>query len=244
MNKVALITGGSRGIGKAIALKLAKDGYDVIINYSGNDQKANETVNELIKLGSNATAFKADVRNFKEVNLMAEYVIKNYQRIDLLVNNSGITKDTLMLRMTEDDFNDVIDVNLKGTFNVTKAFTRSFFKQKDGNIINISSVIGEIGNIGQANYAASKAGIIGFTKSIAKEYGERNIRVNCICPGFIQTDMTEQLDEKLKAHILNNIVLKELGKPEDVANLVSFLASSNSRYITGQVINICGGMVI
>ncbi len=244
MRKVALVTGGSRGIGKAIVLELAKNEYDIVFNYSGNETKALETAKEVEAIGVNCDTFKCDVRDFELVSQMVDSIIKKYGRIDLLVNNSGITKDNLMLRMSKNDFTDVIDVNLVGTFNLIKAVTKPMFKQKAGNIINISSVIGEIGNVGQANYSASKAGVIGLTKSIAKEYGTRNIRVNCICPGFIQTDMTDKLSDEMKEAILKQIVLKQLGKPEDVANLVCFLASDKASYITGQVINVCGGMVI
>lgn len=243
-NKVVLVTGGSRGIGKAIALAFAKEGYDIIINYQGNKLKAEETVMECIALGSAAVSIGADVTNVDQVVGMMEQVVSEFGRIDILVNNSGITKDNLVLRMTEESFHEVIDVNLNGSFHMIKQVSRYMLKQRSGSIINIASVIGLVGNVGQANYAASKAGLIGLTKSCAKEFASRGVRVNAIAPGFIQTEMTEQLNEKIKESILSNIPLRQFGNSEDVANLAIFLASDNSQYITGQVINVDGGMVM
>lgn len=242
--KVALITGASRGIGKQIALTMASEGYDVIVNYNGSEEKANEVCVECKALGSNAMAIKANVANFSDVEAMVATIMETYGRIDTLVNNSGITKDTLLLRMSEEDFASVVDVNLKGTFHCIKHVSRVMMKQRSGNIINMASVIGLVGNVGQANYAASKAGIIGLTKSIAKELAPRGIRVNAIAPGFIATEMTEVLDEKVKEGIMANVPLKEFGSVEDVANMVAFLASEKSRYVTGQVMNVDGGMVM
>lgn len=243
-NKVALVTGSGRGIGKAVALALAKDGFDVAVNYNGSEKNANQVCEEIKSMGRKAIAVKADVSDFAQVEHMVNDVVKEFGRIDVLVNNSGITKDTLVLRMSEKDFEDVVNVNLKGTFNATKAVFKIMMKQKCGSIINMSSVIGLVGNIGQANYAASKAGIIGLTKSTAKEFAQRNIRVNAVAPGFIQTEMTDVLSENVKENILNNIPLKAFGQVDDVANLVCFLASEKSKYITGQVINVDGGMVM
>lgn len=242
--KVAVVTGGSRGIGKAIALSLASEGYDVIINYRSKAEEAEGVVSEMKNIGSNAKAIRSDIANYQEVETMMEEILASYGQIDVLVNNAGITKDQLMLRMSEDDFTQVVDINLKGTFNCVKAVTKSMFKKRGGCIINISSVIGLIGNVGQVNYAASKAGIIGMTKALAKEYAARNIRVNAIAPGFIDTDMTDTLPQELKEKILSNIPLNSLGKPEDVADMVVFLASDKSKYVTGQVIAVDGGMTM
>lgn len=242
--KVALITGASRGIGKQIAISLAQDGYDVIVNYNGGEERAKAVCVECERFGSKTMAIKADVSNFDEVGTMIEMIMKEYGRIDCLVNNSGITKDNLLLRMNEEDFTSVIDVNLKGTFHCIKHVTRIMMKQRSGSIINMASVIGLIGNVGQANYAASKAGIIGLSKSVARELAPRGIRVNSIAPGFIETEMTLGLDEKVKDAILSQIPLKQYGNVEDVANMVVFLASEKSRYVTGQVIHVDGGMVM
>ena len=244
MHKVALVTGASRGIGKAIAIQLAKDGYDVIVNYCGNENKANDVVSLIQQQGVQSMSIKADVSKAKEVESMILKVMDTYHRIDVLVNNSGITKDNLMLRMSHQDFSDVIDVNLKGCFHTIKPVSKIMMKQKAGVIINMASVIGLVGNTGQANYAASKAGIIGFTKSVAKELASRNIRCNAIAPGFIQSDMTDGLSDIYKETILNSIPLKRMGKVQDVANIVSFLVSEKARYITGQVIHVDGGMVM
>ena len=242
--QVALVTGASRGIGKQIALTLANEGYDVIINYNGSEDRAKAVCEECIALGSKAMILKANVADFNQVETMVKTIMDEYGRIDTLVNNSGITKDTLLLRMSEEDFSNVIDVNLKGTFNCIKHVSKVMMKQRSGSIINMASVIGLVGNVGQANYAASKAGIIGLTKSIAKELAPRGIRSNAIAPGFIATEMTEVLDEKVKEGIMVNIPLKAFGSVEDVANMVAFLASDKSRYVTGQVLNVDGGMVM
>ena len=242
MNKVAVITGAARGIGKAIALKFASQGYHVVINYRGSEEKANAVKEQCIALGVEALTYQGDVSHYQEMEDMMKAVMEKFGRIDVLVNNSGITKDQLLLKMDSESFMDVIDVNLKGTFNTIKAVSRIMMKQKSGVIINMSSVIGEIGNAGQANYAASKAGVLGLTKSIAKEFAPRHIRVNAIAPGFIATDMTDVLNEQTKENILQAIPLKSLGEAEDVANVAYFLASDDAKYITGQVINVDGGM--
>lgn len=244
MKQVALVTGASRGIGRAIAVALAKVGYAVIINYNGNEVKALETLELCQKYSENCAIFKANVANKADVETLASFILEKYQRIDLIVNNAGITKDNLVLRMTNEDFASVIQTNLESQFYVIKAFTRQLFRQKSGNIINISSVVGINGNIGQANYAASKAGIIGLTKSLAKEFAERNVRVNAVAPGFIKTDMTDALNEEVMNKVKQQIPLKFLGEPEDIANLVVFLSSEKARYITGQVITCDGGMAI
>lgn len=244
MNKVAVITGAARGIGKAIALKFASQGYHVVINYRGSEEKANVVKEQCIALGVEALTYQGDVSHYQEMEDMMKAVMEKFGRIDVLVNNSGITKDQLLLKMDSESFMDVIDVNLKGTFNTIKAVSRIMMKQKSGVIINMSSVIGEIGNAGQANYAASKAGVLGLTKSIAKEFAPRHIRVNAIAPGFIATDMTDVLNEQTKENILQAIPLKSLGEAEDVANVAYFLASDDAKYITGQVINVDGGMVM
>jgi len=242
--KTAIITGASRGIGRTIALFFAKEGANVIINYSNNEKAAMDVVKEAMEYGVKAYAIKANVSNFCEVEKLVEKVLNEFGSIDILVNNAGITKDNLLIKMTEEDFAKVLDINLKGTFNFTKAVSRIMIKQRRGKIINIASVVGIIGNAGQSNYAAAKAGIIGFTKSIAKELASRGINVNAIAPGFIETDMTAVLGEKIKAELINAIPMKKPGKPEDVANVAVFLASEQSNYITGQVINIDGGMVM
>lgn len=244
MNKVAVITGAARGIGKAIALKFASQGYHVVINYRGSEEKANAVKEQCIALGVEALTYQGDVSHYQEMEDMMKAVMEKFGRIDVLINNSGITKDQLLLKMDSESFMDVIDVNLKGTFNTIKVVSRIMMKQKSGVIINMSSVIGEIGNAGQANYAASKAGVLGLTKSIAKEFAPRHIRVNAIAPGFIATDMTDVLNEQTKENILQAIPLKSLGEAEDVANVAYFLASDDAKYITGQVINVDGGMVM
>ncbi|MDL2276192.1 3-oxoacyl-[acyl-carrier-protein] reductase [Breznakia sp. OttesenSCG-928-G09] len=243
-NKVALITGASQGIGKEIAIMMAKEGYDIVINYIGDDTNAKE-VSELCETyGVKTLCVMADVTDFDAVGKMFEETLSTFGKIDVLVNNSGITKDTLLLRMSEADFDAVIDVNLKGTFNCIKHAAKPMMKQRSGSIISMASVIGLIGNVGQANYAASKAGIIGLTKSVARELAPRGIRANAIAPGFISTKMTDVLDEQVKEAILKQIPLNELGTMEDVANMVCFLASDKSRYVTGQVLQVDGGMVM
>ncbi len=242
--KVALITGGSRGIGKEIALTLGKNAYHVIINYRSREDEALKVLDEVIASGGSGSIFQSDISNYTETETMMKEIVKEYGGIDLLVNNAGITKDQLMLRMTEADFSSVIDINLKGAFNCVKHVTRSMFKKRSGCIINISSVIGLVGNVGQVNYAASKAGIIGMTKALAKEYAARGIRVNAVAPGFIDTEMTDVLSDGIKEAILDKIPLHTLGQPEDVANMVNFLASDQAKYITGQVIAVDGGMTM
>ncbi|CEQ27904.1 3-oxoacyl-[acyl-carrier-protein] reductase [Paraclostridium sordellii] len=242
--KVALITGGSRGIGKAIAIKLASYKANIVINYTSNKEHALKVKEEIESYGVKSIVIKCDVSKSDEVNNMIEEVVKEFGQIDILVNNAGITRDGLLMRMKEEDFDSVIDINLKGVFNCTKSATKYMMKKRYGKIINISSVVGLIGNAGQANYCASKAGVIGLTKSSARELASRNINVNAIAPGFIDTDMTSVLNENLKETMLKNIPQNRFGSPEDVANLVSFLASDMSSYITGQIINVDGGMVM
>ena len=242
--KTAVVTGASRGIGKAIALTLAKDGFNVVINYNGNKEKAEQVKKECEDFGVNAITVKANVADFTESENLIKEAVSTFGSIDVLVNNSGITKDTLLLRMKEEDFDSVIDVNLKGTFNTIKHAARQMMKQRSGSIINMSSVVGISGNAGQINYAASKAGVIGLTKSVARELASRGIRANAVAPGFIETDMTDELNDKAKEEILKTIPLNDTGKSEDVANLVAFLASEKSRYITGQVIHVDGGMLM
>jgi len=242
--KTAIITGASRGIGRSIALTFAKAGANVIINYSSSDEAAQQVARKAMEYGVKAEVIKADVSNYSEAENLVEKVLNEYGSIDILVNNAGITKDNLLMRMNEDDFDKVVNTNLKGTFNFTKAVSKVMMKQRKGKIINIASVVGIIGNAGQSNYAAAKAGIIGFTKSVAKELGSRGITVNAIAPGFIETDMTAVLSDKVKEQFINSIPLRRSGKPEDVANAALFLASDYSDYITGQVINIDGGMVM
>lgn len=242
--KVALVTGGSRGIGKEVAKKLASFGANLIINYTSREEVALETKKEIEDFGVKCMVVKCDVSKSEEVNLMVDDVIKEFGQIDILVNNAGITRDGLLMRMKEEDFDKVIDINLKGVFNCTKAVSKPMMKKKFGKIINMSSVVGIVGNPGQANYCASKAGVIGFTKATAKELASRNININAIAPGFIDTDMTNVLSDDLKNTMLKSIPKNEFGKPEDVANVVAFLASSMSRYVTGQVINVDGGMVM
>lgn len=244
MNKVALITGGNGGIGKAISIKLAKQGYDIVINYYSDYEGALETKTICEKYKVNVMLYKCDVSNFDEVENMMRNIVEQMGRIDVLVNNSGVTKDTLILRMKENDFDRVIDINLKGCFNCIKHIAKIMMKQKFGVIVNISSVVGLVGNVGQVNYSASKSGILGITKSVAKELVSLNVRYNAIAPGFIETDMTENLPETVKEDILKSIPMKKMGNPEDVANVVNFLVSDESKYITGQVINVDGGMVM
>lgn len=242
--KTAIVTGASKGIGRATAIKLASLGANIVLNYRSSEEEAIKVEEEIKKYGVEVLRIKADIGNIKEVEEMILTAKEKFGIIDVMVNNAGITKDTLILRMKEEDFSSVIDVNLKGVFNCLKAITPIMVKQKSGKIINLSSVVGLVGNAGQVNYAASKAGVIGMTKSLAKEIGARGITVNAVAPGFIETDMTEVLGEKHKEEAKKNIPLKRLGKPEDVANVIAFLASEQGDYITGQVINVDGGMVM
>ncbi|MEW9096800.1 MAG: 3-oxoacyl-[acyl-carrier-protein] reductase [Clostridiaceae bacterium] len=242
--KTAVVTGGTRGIGKAIALKLADLGANIVINYRSSGKVVEEVIKEIENKGVRAIAVQGDVSNFKEAENIVKSAIDTFNSLDILVNNAGITADGLIMRMKEEDFDKVIQVNLKGAFNCIRHTTPYMVKQRYGKIINISSVVGITGNAGQSNYAAAKAGIIGLTKSVARELAARGINVNAVAPGFIQTDMTEVLSDKVKESSLNNIPLKKFGKPEDVGELVAFLASDKSSYITGQVINVDGGMVI
>jgi 3-oxoacyl-[acyl-carrier protein] reductase len=242
--KIALVTGGGRGIGRAIAIKLASEGANVIVNYSGSKERAEETVSIIKNAGGNAEAIQCDVADFAACGLLAKYVLEKYGRLDVLVNNAGITRDGLIMRMSEDDFDAVIDTNLKGAFNMMHHFTRSFLKQKSGKIINISSVSGVMGNAGQANYSASKAGLIGLTKSVARELASRGICVNAVAPGFINTDMTEKMPESAKENLKNMIPMGHIGEADDIAETVAFLAGKASDYITGQVICVDGGMAI
>ncbi|HAT4110223.1 3-oxoacyl-[acyl-carrier-protein] reductase [Clostridium perfringens] len=243
-DKVAIVTGGTRGIGRAIALKLADHGANIVINYRNSDKEAEELKAILEEKGVKVLTVKCDISNFEDSKNLMDKCKEVFGKIDILVNNAGITKDTLIMRMKEEDFDNVIDVNLKGTFNCAKHASAIMLKQRFGKIINMTSVVGIAGNAGQVNYAASKAGVIGLTKSLAKELGSRGITVNAVAPGFINTDMTASLSEKVKEEASKNIPLKRLGDPEDVANLVGFLASDTANYITGQVINVDGGMVM
>lgn len=243
-DKVAIVTGGTRGIGRAIALKLADKGANIVINYRNSDKEAEELKAILEEKGVKVLTVKCDISNFEDSKNLMDKCKEVFGKIDILVNNAGITKDTLIMRMKEEDFDNVIDVNLKGTFNCAKHASAIMLKQRFGKIINMTSVVGVAGNAGQVNYAASKAGVIGLTKSLAKELGSRGITVNAVAPGFINTDMTDSLSEKVKEEASKNIPLKRLGDPEDVANLVGFLASDAANYITGQVINVDGGMVM
>ena len=241
MDKCALITGATRGIGKQIAITLAKQGYNIALNYRKENEELENTKKEIEKIGVQILAVKGDVANFED---FVKQVIERFGQIDVLVNNAGITKDMLLMRMKKEDFEQVIDTNLVGTFNVTKNVVPYMMKARSGRIINISSVVGISGNAGQTNYSASKAGIIGFTKSLAKEIASRNILVNAVAPGFIETNMTDVLKDDVKQEIAKNIPLKRMGTTQDVANVVKFLASDDSSYITGQVINVDGGMLM
>lgn len=244
VGKVALVTGGSRGIGRAIALKLAENGADVAINYAGNTAAAEEVKAAIEQMGRKALLIQCSVADTDGVQAMVNQVVKELGRLDILVNNAGITRDGLLMRMKEADWDDVMNTNLKGVYNCSKAVMRTMMKQKSGRIVNMASVVGEMGNAGQANYAAAKAGAIGFTKSLAKEVASRGITVNAIAPGFIATDMTSVLSDDQKAEMARTIPLGRAGQPEDVANAVLFLASEGAAYITGQVLNVDGGMVM
>ena len=238
--KIVLVTGGSRGIGEAIVLKFAELGADVAFTYQSSEEKANAVVAEAEKYGVRVKSYKSNAADYNEAETLINDVVTYFGKLDVLINNAGITKDTLMLRMSEEQWDQVMEVNLKSVFNLTKHALKPMMKQKAGSIINMSSVVGVFGNAGQANYAASKAGIIGFTKSIAKEVGSRNIRCNAIAPGFIETDMTHALTEDQKKAYIDNIPLKRLGTGEDVANACVYLGSDMSTYVSGQVISVCG----
>ncbi len=242
--QVVLVTGGSRGIGKEVALKYAENGYNVVINYVSDRTDVGALEKEFKEKGAESVIVKADVTNTEQIDELVTKAIEKFGKIDVLVNNAGITKDTLLMRMKEEDFDSVIQVNLKGTFIVTKAVIPYMMKKKSGRIINLSSVVGVTGNAGQCNYSASKAGIIGFTKSLARELASRNIRANAVAPGFIATDMTAVLSDSVKENIDAQIPMKRMGTAKEVANVIYFLGSEESSYITGQVINIDGGMVM
>ena len=243
-NKTVFVTGGSRGIGKEVALKFAEKGYNVVINYVSEKTNIDKLKEEFESKGIKSLIVRADVTNKDEIEILVKKAIEEFGSIDVLVNNAGITRDGLLMRMNEEDFDKVIEINLKVTYIVTKAVTKYMMKKRRGSIINLSSVVGVSGNAGQCNYSASKAGIIGFTKSIAKELASRNIRANAVAPGFIETDMTAVLSEEVKENIYNQIPLKRMGTAKEVAELIYFLGSEKSSYITGQVINVDGGMVM
>lgn len=240
--KTAVITGASRGIGRAIAIKFASEGADVAFSDIRYDEEAESLEKEIAALGQKGKGYASDASSFEDSQKFIDEVLKEFGKVDILVNNAGITRDNLMLRMSEQDWDLVLTINLKSAFNLTKAVQRSMLKQRSGSIINMSSVVGVSGNGGQANYSASKAGLIGFTKSIAQEFGSRSIRCNAIAPGFIETEMTAKLPDDVRAEWINQIPLKRGGKPEDVANVATFLASDLSSYVSGQVIQVCGGM--
>ena len=242
-DKTVIITGASRGIGRGIALVLAKNGANIAFTYSKSENEAYSLINEIKETGAKIKSYKSNAASFNESEELVKNVIKDFGSFDVLINNAGITKDNLLLRMSEADFDKVIEINLKSVFNMVKACQRVFLKNKSGSIINISSIVGVKGNAGQTNYAASKAGIIGFSKSVALELGSRNIRSNVIAPGFIETEMTKELDNEIINKWIDGIPLKRSGKPEDVANLCLFLSSDLSSFITGQVINVDGGML-
>lgn len=242
MKKVAFVTGGSRGIGKEIVKVLGKEGYTVGFNYVSSEEKSRLFLEELKENGIDAFSLKFDVSNYEETEEAFEKIYDEYENIDVLVNNAGITRDRLFIRMSESDFSDVVDTNLKGVYNCTKQVARKMSKKRSGRIINMSSIAGIVGNRGQVNYSASKAGVIGITRSLAYELAPYGITVNAIAPGFIQTDMTDSIPEKARETLIGMIPLGEVGKPEDIANTVSFLASDKARYITGQVISVDGGL--
>jgi 3-oxoacyl-[acyl-carrier protein] reductase len=240
--KVALVTGGSRGIGRAIAISLAEAGANVVVNYAGNEAAAAEVAAHIESLGRKALIIKANVGNSAEVDAMVKQTLEVFGHLDILVNNAGITRDNLIMRMKDDEFDEVINTNLKGVFNCVRSVTRTMMKQRSGRIINISSVVGAMGNSGQANYVAAKAGVIGLTKSAARELASRGITVNAIAPGFITTDMTDKLSDEMKAQLLLQIPLARFGQPDDIARTVLFLASNEASYMTGQTLHIDGGM--
>jgi 3-oxoacyl-[acyl-carrier protein] reductase len=242
--KVALVTGASKGIGREIAMQLADNGATVIVNYSGSEQAAQDTVNAITERGGIAENYHCNVTDFEAVAEMITYIVQKHNKLDILINNAGITKDGLLMKMSEEDFDQVVNVNLKGTFNCIRHVSRQMIKQRGGRIINMSSVVGIAGNAGQANYAASKAGIIGITKSAAKELASRGITVNAIAPGYIDTDMTKVLSDSVKEKVLGAIPLGRMGKVRDIADIAIFLASDKGSYLTGQVISVDGGMNI
>lgn len=243
-DKITLITGGTRGIGKGICHTFAQEGATVVFTYLSSEEKANVLAAELSANGAEVLAVKSDAANFEQTETLINQIVEKYGRLDVVVNNAGITRDNLLMRMKEEDWDAVMDTNLKSVFNVTKAVQRTMLKQRSGSIINVSSIVGVQGNAGQSNYAASKAGIIGFTKSIAKELGSRNIRCNAITPGFIETEMTEVLDSSVVDEWRKSVPLKRGGTPEDVANAALYLASDMANYVTGQTISVCGGMLM
>lgn len=242
--KIAVVTGASRGIGRAIALKLAAEGAEVIVNYNGSKDRALEVKQKIEENGGSAEIYQCDVSDFEKCEAFITDIIKQHGRIDILVNNAGITRDGLLMKMSEEDFDRVLDTNLKGAFNTIRFASRQMLKQRNGRIINMASVVGVTGNAGQANYAASKAGIIGLTKAAARELALRGVTVNAIAPGFIETDMTKDLTEKVKENSVSQIPLGKFGKPEHVATAAAFLASEEAEYITGQVLHVDGGMVM
>ncbi len=242
--KIALVTGASRGIGREIALTLAANGATVIVNYNGSKERAEEVVKEIEAGGGSAEAVQCNVADFQASEEMVKNILAKYKKVDILVNNAGITKDNLIMRMSEEDYDAVMDTNLKGTFNMIRHLSRSFIKQRSGKIINLSSVSGVLGNAGQANYSASKAGVIGLTKSVAREFASRGICVNAVAPGFIETEMTSAMSEEAQNGLKQMIPLGRAGKASDVAELVLFLAGKGSDYITGQIISVDGGMAI
>lgn len=242
--KVALVTGASRGIGQATAIELAKAGADIVVNFIGNETVAQETVEAIEALGRKVIKIKADVGNAEEVQAMVDEAVATFGHIDILVNNAGITRDGLLIRMKDSDWDDVLNINLKGVYLVSKAVAKIMVKQRSGRIINMTSVSGVTGNVGQANYAAAKAGVIGFTKTCAKELAARGITVNAVAPGFIETAMTDVLPEKIKEGIAATVPFGRMGQPEEIASVVTFLASDFASYITGQVLNVDGGMVM
>ena len=243
-NKIVLITGAGRGIGRAIAIALAKEGAEVVINYNGSEERAKEVKQTIEENGGKASIYKCNVSDFAACEAMIKDIVKEYGHLDILVNNAGITKDGLIMKMKEEDFDSVLNVNLKGTFNTIRHSARQMLKQRSGRIINMASVVGVTGNAGQANYSASKAGVIGLTKAVARELASRGINVNAVAPGFVETDMTDALSDSVKENLKSQIPLGKIGHPQDIAKAVAFLASPDANYITGQVLSVDGGMAI